>query len=116
MTLGGNFSFEPGDIVHILGSKGRKGLECIAEVCCSKYRIVHSGTRSTILANDYMEKTKNSMQIVQLSVQFQNNKGQENDESIFQNRLKNISVKAFWPILKDIYTFTNEFLYIYKLF
>ena len=56
------------------------------------------------------------MQIVQLSVQFQNNKGQENDESIFQNRLKNISVKAFWPILKDIYTFTNEFLYIYKLF
>ena len=58
LTLGGCFPYEPGDAVHFLGSKGRIGLGCIAEVCGPKYRIVHSGTRS---ASDiiFTEKTKN---------------------------------------------------------
>ena len=32
LTLGGSFPYEPGDIVHFLGSEGRIGLGCIAEV------------------------------------------------------------------------------------
>ena len=64
LALGDNFPYKPGDAFHFLGSKGGIGLGCIAEVSgskCSKYRVVHSGTRSTILASDYIyptEKTK----------------------------------------------------------
>ena len=60
-TLGGSFPYKPGDAVYFLGSKGRIGLGCIAEICGSKYRSIHSGTKSTILANDNIsptEKTK----------------------------------------------------------
>ena len=54
LTLGASFLYKPGDIVHFPGSKSRIVLGCTAEVCGSKYRIVHNGIRSTILANDYI--------------------------------------------------------------
>ena len=52
-TLGGSFPYELGDAVHFFGSKGRIGLGC-----GPKQRIVHSGTRSTILASDFMSHTE----------------------------------------------------------
>ena len=60
LTLGGSFPYQPGDTVCFLGSKGRIGLGCIAEVCNSKYRIIHSGTRSPILASDYISPKEKS--------------------------------------------------------
>ena len=52
-TLGGSFPYKPGDAFHFLGSMGRISLGCVA-----KYRIAHSGTRSTILASDFMSPTE----------------------------------------------------------
>ena len=106
LTLVGSFPYKPGDAVHFLGSKGRIGLGCIAEVCGSKYRIVHSGTRSTILANDSispMEKHKKQHAKHAALSAILKTIGQENYEIIFQNGLKNISVKASCPLLKDIF-------------
>ena len=56
-TLGGSFPYEPGDSVHFLGSKGRIGLDCIADIYGGEHRIVHSGTRSTLLFGNYMSPT-----------------------------------------------------------
>ena len=36
LTPGGSFPYEPGDAVHFLGSKGRIGLGCVAELCSPK--------------------------------------------------------------------------------
>ena len=71
-TLGGSFPYKPGDAVYFLGSKGRIGLGCIAEICGSKYRSIHSVTQSTILASDNppQKRQREHTQKVPLSIQF----------------------------------------------
>ena len=59
--LGGSFLYKPGvgDSVLFLGPIGRIGLCCKADIYGGEYRIVHSGTRSTILfADDMSPSTK----------------------------------------------------------
>ena len=88
---GGWIHIPEGNIVHLLGSKGRICLGCIAEVCSSKYRVVHSGTRSAILASDYIsptELTKKEHEKRAALSPILNRTGQENGEGIFQNCTK----------------------------
>ena len=67
LTLGDSFPYEPGDSVHFLGPKGRIGLGCIADIYGGEHRIVHSGTRSTILFGEYMPPTTKTQRAHALS-------------------------------------------------
>ena len=43
-TLGGDFPYEPGDLVNFLGPHGRIGQGYITGIFGKEYRVAHSGT------------------------------------------------------------------------
>ena len=62
-TLGGDFPYEPGDLVNFLGPRGRIGQGYITGIFGKEFRVAHSGTRILSLSKEYISptfKTRNS--------------------------------------------------------
>ena len=57
ITLGDNFPYEPGDLVHFLGPRGCIGQGCILSKSGKEYRVAHSGTRISSLSKEYISPT-----------------------------------------------------------
>ena len=57
ITLGNKFPYEPGDLVHFLGPRGRIGKGYILSKSGKDYRVAHSGTRISSLSKDYISPT-----------------------------------------------------------
>ena len=57
ITLGVDFPYEPGDLVHFLGSRGRIGQGYILSNSSKEYLVAHSGTRISSLSKDCISPT-----------------------------------------------------------
>ena len=53
-TLGGDFPYEPGDLVHFLGPRGRIGQRYIISISGKEYCVAHSDTRISSLSKEYI--------------------------------------------------------------
>ena len=57
VTLGDDFPYEPGDLVHFLGPHGRIGQGYILSNSGKDYHVARSGTQISSLSKDYISPT-----------------------------------------------------------
>ena len=56
-TLGGNFPYKPGDLIHFLGPRGQIGQGYITGIFGREYRVAHSGTQISSISKVYISPT-----------------------------------------------------------